>query len=170
MKRRVKTERIIILLLSLIVIVLSIFLLILLHGTKKNTCSVEEKNNINNKTEIVCGDDSDVARFMCNRFHENGYIITFKEGVAEDRGYESLNELLAKVGPASAMYVNKVEINSFLKNIYGLMDEKDFEIDSFIFVANHGDLSLDTLKSAVKSISSLDSVVTYKVHADEKEK
>ena len=91
MKRRIKTERIIILLLSVIVILQSVFLIIVLCTSKKESiCTSEKKNDLANMNEVVCGDDSDIARFMCVRYRESGYVITFKEKVDDMHKYKAL--------------------------------------------------------------------------------
>jgi hypothetical protein len=60
------------------------------------------------------------------------------------------------------MFISKNEINALLRNIYGIQQEKDFGIDSFLYVPNHG-LELDTLKKAVKDIKDLDKIIEFKV-------
>lgn len=165
MKRKVKTERIIILLLSLIVILQSVFLIIVLSAGKKNSaCSSEEKNNLAKTTEITCGDDSDISRFMCIRFREPGYIVTYKDNLDDNKKHEVLNKLMNILGTLPAMYVDKTEINNVLRNTYGLQTEKDFGIDSFIFIPNYNSTaSEDKVKEAVKNIKELDKVITFKV-------
>ena len=163
MKRRIKKENILILVLSLMVIVLAILLMISVSKNKKkeNACSVEEKNKLENKTEIVCGDDNDIARFMCARFHEDGYIITFKETVDDNTGYGIMNELMSSVNGAPIMYVSKNEINNILRNIYSVPEEKDYGVDSFIYIVkNNSDYK--KIESAVKSNNKLDKIIEYK--------
>ena len=164
MKRRIKTERIIILLLSVIVILQSVFLIIVLCTSKKESiCTSEKKNDLANMNEVVCGDDSDIARFMCVRYRESGYVITFKEKVDDNAKHNVLSRLMSSLSGTPAMYVDKMEINNFLRNAYGIQTEKDFGIDSFIYVPNYGNLEEERLKQTVKNIKELDKVITFKV-------
>ncbi len=163
MKRKVKVESILVLVLSIMCITLSILLMISINKNKKNNkeCSVEEKNNISTKTEVVCGDDNDISRFMCARYHENGYIITLGKNVDDNEGFNAINELINNVGGIPAMYVSKIEINTILRNIYSIQEEKDFGIDSFIFIPDYN-VDYKKLESAVKSNKKLDKIVKFK--------
>lgn len=162
MKRRIKTERIIILLLSFIVILQSVFLIIVLCTSKKSSTCTDSKK-ITNASEVVCGDDSDIARFMCVRYRESGYIITYKDNLEDNEKRNVLSRLISSLSGAPAMYVDKMEINNTLRNTYGLQTEKDFGIDSFIYIPNYGNLDEERLKQNVKNIKELDKVITFKV-------
>ena len=162
MKRRIKTERIIILLLSFIVILQSVFLIIVLCTSKKSSTCTDSKK-ITNVSEVVCGDDSDIARFMCVRYRESGYIITYKDNLEDNEKRNVLSRLMSSLSGAPAMYVDKMEINNTLRNTYGLQTEKDFGIDSFIYIPNYGNLDEERLKQNVKNIKELDKVITFKV-------
>ena len=161
MKRKVKTERIIILLLSAIIIVQTVFLLVVLCSNKNSkTCS--SSNKLTNTDEVVCGDDSDIARFMCNRYHEEGYIITFKDNIEENVKRDIMNRLVSTLPGTPIIYVDKIDINNLLRNIYGLQTEKDFEIDSFLFVyKSNNDKS--ELEKQIKGIKELDKIISFKV-------
>lgn len=169
MKRKVNKDRILVLILSIMVMVLAILLIISVSKNKKNnnSCTVEEKNSLTNKTKIVCGDDNDISRFMCSRYHENGYIITFKEEVDDNKAFEIMNELMSKTSGMPIMLVNKMEINAILRNVYGLSEEKDFGIDSFLFVPDHG-IDFKNLEKVVKENKSLDKIVKFVVREEEK--
>ena len=135
MKKRVVKDRILVLILSFLVIVLSLFLIVMLaNDKKKKTC--DNKENIPNTNEIVCGDDSDLSRFVCSRFRQNGFIVTLKE-TEDSKAHESLIKFMSSNNGMIAMLVDKREINSTLSNMYGLLEEKDFGINSFLFIPNN---------------------------------
>ena len=169
MQRKLNKERILILVLSVMVMVLAILLMISISKNKKSdkSCTVEEKNSLTNKTKIVCGDDNDISRFMCSRYHENGYIITFKNEIDENEAHNIMNELMSKSSGMPVMYISKIEINAILRNIYGLQDEKDFDIDAFLFVPDHG-IDSKNLEKVIKENKSLDKIIEFVVR-EEKE-
>ena len=162
MKRRVKKESIVILILSILVITLAILLIVANHRKKDCSCDGTEKNKIENIKSITCGDDNDLSRFVCNRFHMNGYIITFKGTVEEGQMFDVMNNLISETKGMPIMIVNKNEINAVLRNMYGLQEEKDFGIDSFLFVDNQN-VKYDDLAAAIKKIDELDHIIEVKV-------
>ena len=100
---------------------------------------------------------------MCVRYRESGYIITYKDNLEDNEKRSVLSRLMSSLSGAPAMYVDKMEINNTLRNTYGLQTEKDFGIDSFIYIPNYGNLDEERLKQNVKNIKELDKVITFKV-------
>ena len=158
MKRRVVKDRVLVLILSFLVIVLSIFLIIMIANDKKKDNTCDSKNNSFNKNEIVCGDDSDISRFICSRFRQSGYIVTFKDSVNENQIHVLFNKFMSTNPGMMTMLIDKREINNSLSNMYGLVNIKDFGINSFIFVTGQ-DIDDDKLNSFIKNNKDYDKLI-----------